>query len=215
MSQQVVVRAVSILELNEEKVAPFWALLEKEQQSYVLSHKDSRDRIRSLIGYVLASVSAKKPLPVHFEKGPYGKPFIEGGPKFSISHSGSYVVCAISNEEVGVDVQRHTEIDYLPIAERFYQKEEVKAIQEAEHPKLTFFQIWAKKEALLKCSGVGLSRDFEKIPALTEQVKQGKERFYFLNLPFVMGYSLALCGKNELEARLEWIHPDDLLKLAK
>ena len=205
MSQRVLVQAVSILELSETEAEPLWALLDEEKRLEVMEKKDPKDRLRSLIGYLLASIASKKPLPVHFEKGPYGKPFLPDAPYFSISHSGSYVVCAISDKEVGVDVQRHTEIGYMAIAQRFYQKEEVRLIQESPEPKKTFFDLWSKKESILKCAGVGLSRDFSKIPALTEEVRRGKERFFSSLMPFVDGYSLAVCGREACEARFSWV----------
>ena len=36
----------------------------------------------------------------------YGKPYIENSDiYFNISHSGSYILCAVGNEEVGVDIE--------------------------------------------------------------------------------------------------------------
>ena len=215
MNQQVLVQAISILELSEQEAEPLYALLDEAKREEILSRKDEKDRLRGLVGYLLASLASKKELPVHFERGTHGKPYLPGGPQFSISHSGPYVVCAISEEEVGVDLQRHTEVDFLPIAERFYQKEEIRLIKESEDPKRAFFDIWAKKESILKCSGVGLSRDFEKIPALQEEVRSGKERYYPTLMPFLDGYSLALCGKKQTLARFSWVGLGTILDLIK
>ena len=141
MSQKVLVQAVSILELSEKEAEPLWSLLEEEKRNEIRAKKDPKDQLRSLIGYLLASIASKNQLPVHFEKGEFGKPFIPGAPCFSISHSGSYVVCASSQQEVGVDIQRHTEIGYQSIAERFYQKDEIRLLRESQEPKKLFFDL--------------------------------------------------------------------------
>ena len=48
------------------------------------------------------------PVPVKVEKNRYGKPFLKEYPRlhFNGSHSGDYLVCAMSQNPVGVDVQR-------------------------------------------------------------------------------------------------------------
>ena len=77
-----------------------------------------------------------------------GKPYIEGNPfYFSLSHSGDYAVCAISDSPVGVDVEKEKELSEK-IKNRF-----AKNILE-----------WTKKEAKGKLTGEGFwdrtERDF-------------------------------------------------------
>lgn len=46
------------------------------------------------------------PFPLSYEYGEHGKPQIVNFPKkFNLSHSGDYVVCGVSDGEVGVDIQ--------------------------------------------------------------------------------------------------------------
>ena len=42
-----------------------------------------------------------------FEKNQYGKPYLSEHPDFyfNISHSGEYVLCAIDNNPIGVDIE--------------------------------------------------------------------------------------------------------------
>ncbi|MBQ8178756.1 MAG: hypothetical protein IJ033_06175 [Clostridia bacterium] len=58
--------------------------------------------------------------PYALKKDADGKPYIEGNSiKVSISHSGEYLAIALSNNDVGIDIQEHVEADYLRIAKRY------------------------------------------------------------------------------------------------
>lgn len=59
---------------------------------------------------------ADRPSPIIRENKPR---FQEGFPEFSLSHSGKYTVCAMSEKAVGADIQEIKPIDYKAIAERF------------------------------------------------------------------------------------------------
>ena len=70
------------------------------------------------------------PFSFSYEYGEQGKPQIVNFPKkFNLSHSGDYVVCGVSDGEVGVDIQK-----WVPFkdrtAERFFAKAEWKLLQE-------------------------------------------------------------------------------------
>ncbi len=69
-----------------------------------------------------------------------GKPYAEGNPfYFSLSHSGDYAVCAISNSPVGVDIEKEKEL-----SERM-QKRFAQSVLE-----------WTKIEAKGKLTGGGV-----------------------------------------------------------
>lgn len=107
------------------------------------------------------------PIELQYRFEPHGKPKIVDFPlHFSLSHSGDYVLCAVSDREVGADIQKLQSIDFPKLASRFFAKVEYKALEEcdseAEQQKL-FFRLWTKKEAYGKLTGQGvtaiLSRD--------------------------------------------------------
>ena len=99
--------------------------------------------------------------------GKDGKPFIEGGPAFSISHGGDYVVLAWDDEaeSLGVDVEPIQNMDYYrPIISAFATVEEEKAI--ASDPEKAAW-VWTRKESLYKCIGEGFS-DMLELPSVLE-----------------------------------------------
>lgn len=92
--------------------------------------------------------------------GPGGKPFFADGPdlRFSLSHSGSLALCAISPREVGCDIQKSAS-GYQKIAGRFFTPEENAQLSHAaeEEAKILFDRMWVLKESFLKLTGQGLS----------------------------------------------------------
>ena len=125
------------------------------------------DRLRSLAaGYLM-----QKYLPGFSEDrlwtGKQGKPFLRGGPAFSISHGGNYVALAWDEKAggVGVDVEPIGEMEYYQSILPFYTTaEEQKAIG-SDARKAVW--VWTRKESLYKCVGEGVS-DFLELPATLE-----------------------------------------------
>ena len=61
----------------------------------------------ALVNRALEIVGADVKLPAHFVRTPYGKPYLDPLCGFFVnwSHSGEYAVCAVSDLEVGIDIQ--------------------------------------------------------------------------------------------------------------
>lgn len=112
---------------------------------------------RWLIRHVLSQFSDDSIVPLRIDQ--HGKPYcpLTKTPKFNLSHSGDWVVAVFSKHlDVGVDVElTDRRVDMLSIADRFFSPKEQQEV--LLHGREAFFQIWIRKEAWLKASGVGLS----------------------------------------------------------
>lgn len=79
---------------------------------------------------------------------------------FSLSHSEDYVMCAISEREVGADIQKMRACDVMKPAERFFSERERERLRrcsdEAKQREL-FYELWTCKEAYGKLTGKGLT----------------------------------------------------------
>lgn len=93
----------------------------------------------------------------------HGKPMLpkELGLYFNLSHSGDYVLCAVSDQEIGADIQRHGKYEDR-LAERFFHPEELAYLKEAQDRKQCFYDLWSLKESCIKCTGRGLSTGLER-----------------------------------------------------
>ena len=92
----------------------------------------------------------------------YGKPYLSYYPDFqyNISHSGNWVVAAVSDKSLGIDVEQIRDLDdFMDIAKRFYSEKEYVFLLEGEETTrlASFYDIWTKKESLIKAIGEGLS----------------------------------------------------------
>lgn len=103
----------------------------------------------------------------HYDKN--GKPYFEGG-FLSISHSGEWVLVAVSETEIGVDIEKIRPADTERLNRKYF----------ADSPE-NFFENWVKKESMFKKLGTGLKGTGEI------------EEHSFLILPDFPGYAAALC----------------------
>lgn len=86
------------------------------------------------------------------------KPVLESdkGLFFNISHSDDFVALALSDKEVGCDIQEIR--PYNPkVALRHYCENEMKLIESSSDKDDAFIRMWALKESILKFTGKGLS----------------------------------------------------------
>ena len=93
-------------------------------------------------------------------KNKHGMPFLYLQDKhieMSISHSGEIVVVAVSNQKIGVDIEKITPIkNSIFYYSEFFSEDEMKIIYSAERKAEIFTRFWTRKEALLKHHGKGI-----------------------------------------------------------
>ena len=96
-------------------------------------------------------------------KSPKGKPYFENiDVKFSKSHTDGMVAVAVSDKEVGVDCQTIKNVS-PKLVSRVCNDTEKKFVEASADIDKAFALVWAKKEALVKLSGEGLSVSLKDI----------------------------------------------------
>lgn len=93
--------------------------------------------------------------------GTYGKPYFVAHPEayFNLSHSGEWILCAIHDAPVGVDVEQ--EKPKQTDTHTFMSPREALLHSQLnrEDKPINLFHLWTLKESLLKAAGTGLSHD--------------------------------------------------------
>jgi 4'-phosphopantetheinyl transferase len=94
---------------------------------------------------------------IRFARGEHGKPYLAGSPvRFNMSDSGDLALYAVTLDvEIGVDVERVRDMDGVGISRRFLPEAEAVAVRDDP---TSFIRVWTRREAYLKCIGVGLRR---------------------------------------------------------
>lgn len=111
------------------------------------------------------------------KKGENGKPYLEGAPFcFNLSHSGAYIACALSDVEVGVDIEA-----VKPISEGVMRRFVGKVGNGDEENT----RLWTRYEAVGKCFGTG-------IPYI-----EPSGGYFVKEYSDLDGYALTLCAEKD------------------
>ena len=168
-----------------------------------ISEEYRKKNMEHMIGEELLREGLKRKhgLDLRFEPrgtGEYGKPFLTLRPAihYNITHSGDYVACAITDQEVGIDIQEHRQVNFERMLERMVPADMIAEILEADDLEQAFFTQWVIREAYIKWTGEGLSRDLRTI-----DMNSG---FYTL-LDIEQGYSGAVWTADPHEIRWEHV----------
>jgi 4'-phosphopantetheinyl transferase len=110
--------------------------------------------------------------------GPFGRPFVPGGPEFSISHSGEFTVFAATEQgRIGIDIETISRVE-LGDFDGYLTPGERKRINTASDKCRAFYRLWTRKECVLKADGRGLLAPLEEARVdLDPVVLQGKRWF--------------------------------------
>ena len=138
-------------------------------------------------------------LPLKIDVAPGGKPFIEGGPGFSLSHSRDMVFCTLSDSGVGADVQEILSVEPGGrLVERCLSPRE-RQLYDSREDKAEFFSLmWSLKESYAKLEGKGLaginpaSLDLELTDNSHARIQGVGARFWYR---VEAGYVYAVCSE--------------------
>jgi len=125
---------------------------------------------------LLSSLDRKVTEPC-YRYGKNGKPYLTDYPlQFNLSHSGDYVFCGVSGQEIGVDIQKIQGDNGLRLAKRFFADPERRALEacgDEELRRRMFFRMWVRKEAYGKLTGEGIAGTVGK--CLWRDIPAGEE----------------------------------------
>lgn len=126
----------------------------------VVSQNEGQPR---LTGYTVQELldSLESPVEIEYSYGRLGKPYLQKKfCCFSLSHSGEYVFCAVSDREIGADIQRCLPRKDHNLEKRFFSERERLLLEgrSGEERENLFYRLWTKKEAYGKLTGDGIGQ---------------------------------------------------------
>ncbi|MGT2749831.1 4'-phosphopantetheinyl transferase family protein [Streptococcus orisasini] len=185
-------------------------------------HQKDRERCllaEALVRYALIKDYGMKEEKILFNRSKYGKPFLmESNLHFNISHSGKWIVCAIGNSQLGVDVELIRLLEYENIYKSFSSTERMHLDALSTQDKQTsFFKLWTLKESFVKFIGTGLRCPFDSFSIDINSLELLKEKQQDTNLSFFSKkldaeHWYALCCESDIVSKkIKQIDLDEIL----
>lgn len=204
---------VKILNIEKNKFNELCLYVDKSKRFAIDKYINNKDKVRTLLGEVLIRTIISKKLNINndfiqFEQNEFGKPYLKGNPyfNFNISHSGDYVACGIDCSAIGIDIEEISDIKYVEIARRFFEKNEFNYVIKGNlYTALgRFYEIWTLKESYIKCCGQGLliplksfSVDIDQYGNIKVTVNGEDEKYAFKKFDIGGGYKISVCSLNK------------------
>lgn len=129
-----------------------------------------------------------------------GSPVVAGACHFNLSHTDDLIAFGASTAgPLGIDIERVAARPGLAqIARRFFHPQEFAYATAMDQPvsEQRFFEVWTRKEALLKAMGTGLATDLRRVavplPGGGHRYMGVAEAFEVLDVPMPEGYAGAI-----------------------
>lgn len=214
----------------------FYSGVSRERQEKIDRLRRQEDKKRSLAAEVLLMAALKREKgesadALRFSYGACGKPYLEGPENnyyFNLSHSGSRVLCALAETEVGCDVEQISGRNWK-CAERFLTQQEADWIRQntrcgeklapgqTEAYKSMLCRLWTLKESFVKNIGTGITSPlhglsfFMENDQITVCQKINRGNYYFKEYDLHDGYRYAVCGRIPNFSELEKIRLSDVI----
>lgn len=130
---------------------------------------------------------------------------------YNLSHSGDMVICAVSKEAVGCDIEQIKKAP-LRVAERFFCKSEAEYLNnlESEAQNQYFYRFWTIKESFMKMHKKGLAMGLDSFEVCIDKdikikIKDEIQSCMIKEYDFY-GYKISVCSE-------EWEFEKELIRV--
>lgn len=205
---------------DENAYRKAYSLLNEERRLKADRYKNEKDRLLSvcaglMLNFIFAENGIAAPAVL---TGENGKPYLESGELFfNISHSGEYVLCAVSKTPTGCDIEKEDAVN-LNLVKRFFDEAEYNTLISAgeKEQKELFYRFWTLKESFIKAVGLGMKLPLNKFRInLSDKisvVSDYDKPYSFSEFGVIEGYRIAVCTESEkIKAELKIIGAKELL----
>lgn len=189
---------VWVIEISaqEYRVAELMGVLDEIEEARALSYHRREDMQRFVLGRgllreLLGRVLSRDALDIQICYGLNGKPKLKTPENihFNVSYSRNLILIALSECEIGLDVEWINEdFDFREILPDYFSEADTAYILE-EDCYSRFFECWTKKEALAKATGLGIAH---------EKFKTGMPTLPLKSIKLNEAYWLSVAGTDKI-----------------
>ena len=190
---------------DEALFAFYYGQVSPARRRKIDSFRRDRNRLLSLgagilISHVLSAAGTDEDA---LAAGKYGKPYLPDADLFfNLSHAGTLAACAVSDAEVGLDIEKHRKFSEPLIRHILCEEERPLLDTGCEDPDIRLTQLWTVKESVMKYYGRGLSllptdiRICSADPLRVQCEYDGSSALSFTRYE-VPGYEMTVCSAFE------------------
>jgi 4'-phosphopantetheinyl transferase len=185
----------------------------------ILEYTNEKERHLRIAGKALLAHALKQPgisSNVSLEQYDYSatnQPILNDSDlKFSISHSGNIVVCAVAGNAIGVDVEKVKPVK-LDLMKFYFNSESWFEIINAPDVYAEFYRHWTMREAAIKAAGFGIDQmELSEMFPEDHTIQVRNEIYYCRMLPVRYDYIVCLASDKEIEdVALNMLNIEDLV----
>jgi 4'-phosphopantetheinyl transferase len=132
-----------------------------------------KDRLICVLSFLLLAYGLKEAgmnaKDIYFTYGRYEKPYLkEGSLFFNISHAEDKIICCISDDECGADIEKIKPLK-KDLIRKVCSDEEINMLLGSENKEELFAKLWTMKESYIKYKGASIGMDLKKIGYLIKK----------------------------------------------
>ena len=198
--------------MSAENREPFLSLITEERRARIETCKREETKASLLASELLLREVLRANYGItelNLKTNEYGKPYLSDRDDlyFSLSHSGTTVICTVSNVECGADIEKiDKNHEVMNVANKFFSTPEYSAMFLSPNPKEAFCRLWTLRESYVKMRGKGFNIG---LSTLRCDFRRGACSLYeggilqadakFKEFKNVLGYRISVCTKGECE----------------
>lgn len=134
---------------------------------------------RGILRIVIGNYTNQRPSDVEFAIRLNKKPQLKdyNNLHYNVSHSGDWALIGVANRAIGIDIEKvEPDFFFQDIVADSFNPLEKRYLERNDNDPALFYQLWTRKEALVKATGKGIGEDFDQIPSLDGQHQLPQEQ---------------------------------------
>lgn len=176
------------------------------------------------IRYIATRHGGLSPDQLILQRSDLDKPYIGSAEHFhfNVSHSGQWVVCAIHDRPVGIDVERIVDVDISLYREHLSAPEYYLLKGARPHMQLElFYELWTLKESYMKQTGLGVqlhpgSFTIQKVKdeyAVLNPDGTARKDLFFRGYDIDSEYKISVCATENVWKEVILVNENDVWRM--